>query len=171
MNAETPAQKIIDSIYTEYRDNIYFYILTCVRDKYEAEDLTQDVFLRLMRKGILTDSGSIGSFLYVVARNIVSDYFRSLSSRKKYDRLVLHTANMCAIESESAVNVINLLEHESKQMDKMSPACKQVYYLYRFKEMNCHEIAKAMDIDLHSVNNFLYTSRRKMRAYLKSVYK
>jgi RNA polymerase sigma-70 factor, ECF subfamily len=65
-------------IYLRYKDNVYGYVLSFVRDQHEAEDITQHVFLKLMsvlhkyRPG----EAPFTSWLLRVARNVALDHMR-----------------------------------------------------------------------------------------------
>lgn len=166
----TQRKDLINDIYTKYNKNVYLYVLARIKDKDEAEDLTQDIFLRLMMKGYMIDPHSISSFIFVMARNVVNDYYRMMGKRQRRDDYFSYVSDTEYEDCDAKINIFNILELENQQMEKMSPACKQVYYLSRFKEMSSMEIADAMNIELHSVNNFLYNSRRKMREYIKKIY-
>ena len=65
-------------LYVTYKDNVYGYVLSFVRDQHEAEDVTQQVFLKLMsvihkyqRRDV-----PFTSWLLRVARNVALDHLR-----------------------------------------------------------------------------------------------
>ncbi len=47
--AQAGDNEAIRFLYIRYKDNVYGYVLSFVRDPHEAEDVTQHVFLKLMR--------------------------------------------------------------------------------------------------------------------------
>ena len=71
------------AIFEEYRSRIYHHILHLVRDPSEAEDLTQETFLRVHRKlDVLQDRAALGVWLYRIATNVCYDRFRQSSHRQ-----------------------------------------------------------------------------------------
>jgi RNA polymerase sigma-70 factor (ECF subfamily) len=66
-------------LYLRYKDNIYGYVLSIVRDQHEAEDLTQHVFLKLMSVIQKYEARDVpfSSWLLRVARNAAVDHLRS----------------------------------------------------------------------------------------------
>ncbi|HMA42552.1 MAG TPA: sigma factor, partial [Gemmatimonadales bacterium] len=53
------------AVFQQYQDRIYRYILRLVRDEHEAEDLTQETFLRAHRQlDALQDSAALTVWLY-----------------------------------------------------------------------------------------------------------
>ncbi|MBR4656219.1 MAG: sigma-70 family RNA polymerase sigma factor [Oscillospiraceae bacterium] len=65
-------------LYTEYRDRVLGYIRSRVPNREDAEDLCEDVFLKVLRaSGSYDDRRSApGTWIYAITRNTVIDYFR-----------------------------------------------------------------------------------------------
>ena len=65
-------------LYVRYKDNVYGYVLSFVRDQHEAEDVTQHVFLKLMSVIHKYEAREVPftSWLLRVARNVALDYLR-----------------------------------------------------------------------------------------------
>jgi RNA polymerase sigma-70 factor (ECF subfamily) len=65
-------------LYVRYKDNVYGYMLSFVRDPYEAEDLTQHVFLKLLSVIHKYQAREVpfSTWLLRVARNVALDHLR-----------------------------------------------------------------------------------------------
>jgi RNA polymerase sigma-70 factor (ECF subfamily) len=65
-------------LYLRYKDNVYGYVLSFVRDQHEAEDITQHVFLKLMSAIHKYEARAVPftSWLLRVARNVALDHVR-----------------------------------------------------------------------------------------------
>lgn len=62
------AEFSLSKVFEQYRDRIHRYILRTVRDPAQAEDLTQETFLRVHRKvGTLKEPNALTPWLYRVA--------------------------------------------------------------------------------------------------------
>jgi RNA polymerase sigma-70 factor (ECF subfamily) len=94
MNAVLRAQAgdadAIRVLYIRYKDNVYGYVLSFVRDQHEAEDITQQVFLKLMSvlHKYRAREVPFTSWLLRVARNVALDHLRrrrSLLCEEVYD--------------------------------------------------------------------------------------
>jgi RNA polymerase sigma-70 factor, ECF subfamily len=66
-------------LYIRYADNVYGYVASIVRDDYEAEDVTQHVFAKLMTVIVKYDQRSVPFFAWLVrlAHNAAIDHLRS----------------------------------------------------------------------------------------------
>lgn len=67
---------LVYSWYEQYRTGIYRFALSILKDAHLAEDVLQDVFLRLLSGKGMPDPGKEQAYLYRVARNICYDILR-----------------------------------------------------------------------------------------------
>lgn len=72
----TAAQQ--EELYTQYRGKVLGYIRARVNNREDAEDLCQDVFVKVFRAADRYDAekSAPGTWIYAVTRNAVIDYFR-----------------------------------------------------------------------------------------------
>jgi RNA polymerase sigma-70 factor (ECF subfamily) len=68
----------IEELYTQHRDSIFTYIFYRVGDPENAEDLTADVFVRMLSHlhRYKTGKRPLLAWLYTIARNLVVDHYR-----------------------------------------------------------------------------------------------
>jgi RNA polymerase sigma-70 factor (ECF subfamily) len=66
-------------LYVRYSNNIYGYVRSIVRDDYEAEDVTQHVFAKLITTLVKYDDRGVPFFAWLLrlARNVAIDHLRS----------------------------------------------------------------------------------------------
>jgi RNA polymerase sigma-70 factor, ECF subfamily len=66
-------------LYVRYSNNIYGYVRSIVRDDYEAEDVTQHVFAKLMTTIVRYDERGVPFFAWLLrlARNVAIDHLRA----------------------------------------------------------------------------------------------
>lgn len=61
----------------EQYNKIYRYCYMKTRDHHTSEDLTQETFLRFLENHSYREIGKQMAYLYVIARNLCNDYYRS----------------------------------------------------------------------------------------------
>ena len=76
--AQAGDRDAVRHLYLRYKDNVYGYVLSFVRDQHEAEDITQHVFLKLMSVIHQYQPREVPftSWLLRVARNVALDHVR-----------------------------------------------------------------------------------------------
>src|SRR5215468_10036355 len=71
----------LEILVLRHKDKLYTSILFLVKDKYLAEDIFQDVFIRIidtMRSGRYTEEGKFLPWAMRIAHNLCVDYFRKV---------------------------------------------------------------------------------------------
>jgi RNA polymerase sigma-70 factor (ECF subfamily) len=65
-------------LYVRYADHVYGYVLSLVRDEFEAEDVTQHLFAKLMTKLVKYEPREVpfSAWIIRVARNVAVDHMR-----------------------------------------------------------------------------------------------
>ncbi len=76
-------QSAFAQLYENYFDKIYRYIVLKIGDKEEAEDMTQQVFLKALQSisSFKWKGNPFSAWLYRIAHNLVVDYMRKKSKR------------------------------------------------------------------------------------------
>jgi RNA polymerase sigma-70 factor (ECF subfamily) len=71
----------LETLVLRHKDKLYSSILFLVKDKYLAEDIFQDVFIRIidtMRSGRYTEEGKFLPWAMRIAHNLCVDHFRKV---------------------------------------------------------------------------------------------
>jgi RNA polymerase sigma-70 factor, ECF subfamily len=80
------ASRALDAarVFEEFHESLLAFIARRVRDRDTAEDILQDVMLRIHRHaGELEHASAIGAWVYQIARNAITDYYRRTASRRE----------------------------------------------------------------------------------------
>ncbi|MGC9046645.1 MAG: RNA polymerase sigma factor [Minisyncoccia bacterium] len=88
-NAQKGENQAFAELYDKYVDKIYRFILLKVGRKEDAEDLTQQVFLKAWQnvKSYKPQGYVFSAWLYKIAHNTVIDYYRRNKSHKSLDAI------------------------------------------------------------------------------------
>jgi RNA polymerase sigma-70 factor (ECF subfamily) len=131
--AQRGDQEALAGIYRQYGNAVFRYILSRVGDQGIAEDLTADVFIRMIEKiGSYEPRGKpFLAWLISVAHNIVVDHFR----RHKHETLGVDQdlADRVAQEELDAVYIVEDFTQLAGIINELPAAQQQVIY-FRFVE-------------------------------------
>lgn len=73
----------IGAVYSELRVSLLTYIKSKIRSKEDAEDILQNVFIKISRNiGSLNDGKKLKSWIYSITRNAIIDYYRSQAIKR-----------------------------------------------------------------------------------------
>lgn len=130
----------------------------------EAEDLVQEVFIRLIRRvNTLIDPHSLRSFVYSIA-------VRALKSHLRYRRLrgwlSFHTPDTLVDLRSTSLDIESreLLRRFYALLDRLAPRDRLVFTLRRVESMTVEEIAATMSLSVSTVKrSFAHASNRLSR--------
>jgi RNA polymerase sigma-70 factor, ECF subfamily len=73
----------IAEAYIKFQKSLYGYIFSKVNHKEDAEDILQNVFVKIQSKiSTLADKDKMQNWLYRITRNTIIDYYRSKATKK-----------------------------------------------------------------------------------------
>jgi RNA polymerase sigma-70 factor (ECF subfamily) len=140
-----------------------------LRDASEADDLVQEVFLFVYRKGSMFDArrGSARSWIVQVAYTQAIDRRRYLTTRRFYTRLELSdTAALARSRSvfyEESIEGVLGRERLRRIGESLSEDQRRVLELYFYEGYTLEEVAKEMTQTVGNIRNHYYRCLEKMR--------
>ena len=76
----------IDKIHAEFNSLLYQYIAARIKDRDDAADVLQEVFIKIASKlGSLADGSKLRSWIFAITRNAIIDYYRKNSADNRTD--------------------------------------------------------------------------------------
>ena len=131
-NISMKSTQLIEDSYTNYHHSVYLYIYYKIGHKEEAEDLAQDVYVRLMDYGRMLCAETIKYFIFTIARNLVTDYLRRYYKRQEVTSyLYEHTATYTD-ETERRVVADALDACGKPRLSLVPPQRRAIYTMSRF---------------------------------------
>ena len=158
-------------MYREHQRRVHAAAQRVVIDSALADDVTQEVFLRLWQRPELYDSrrGSLAAFLCVMARSRALDRLRAEGA---LDRARGRLADYRALEPTSVEEPVTaLLRHDEREelrlaLLKLPPAQREALTLAYHREMNSVEIARCTHVGRATARSRLRLGLNKLRADL-----
>ncbi len=166
-----------EALYDRYGDLVYSVCLRVVGDTYIAEDVTQDVFVRVWRRPEQFDvrRGKFVTWLLSVARNRSIDHRRSQSRRMRHEALPSIDEEEDVLPSEDARDnpaLQTVLADECaavrKALEVLPPEQKLAIQLAYFGGLTQQEIANKLGQPLGTVKTRIRLGMQKMRGPLQA---
>lgn len=109
-------QDTLESLYRQHSTGVYRFALSILRSPQDAEDVTQETFLRAVKDGALRfRPGKERAFLYTVAKNLCTDMLRDRRREPPADREMsgedaydMEYLQLLACLSETERNIVTL---------------------------------------------------------------
>lgn len=162
-------EKDFTYIFETYYKRIYNYIYYRVNCNEEAEDLTSQVFEKVMFKiGTYSESKSpFEVWLFAIARNIINDYFRSLKKYKFFS--IDKIENLTSVE-KNPEDILVKAETNDKLLKALSILSRRERNIVAFKfggNLKNKEIAEILDITESNVGVILYRTMKKLKTEME----
>ena len=163
-----------ESIVRSHTRRIYNLCYRFTTHREEAEDLTQEVFLRVFRtlKSYDASQGALGVWLHRVARNLLIDHYRA--TRKQRLAVSLEDALPHIEQKESgaprpddALARTELSALLQQALARLSPELREAVILRDLQELEYREISQVLDIPDGTVKSRINRGRAELGKLLK----
>ena len=145
----------LDELITQYYPRILRFCYWHVVNRNDAEDATQDTFLKLiLHLDSYEQRGKFSSFLYKIASNVCVDYFR---------RNRLESANSETARNSPDIDKIELNDSFTWRLRNLSEEQKNVVILRFAGELKIREIAEVLDIPIRTAQSRLRIALRHLK--------
>ncbi len=147
------------TIVLRYKDKIYTSIYLLVKDKYLAEDIFQDVFIRIidtLKGGRYTDEGKFLPWAMRIAHNMCVDHFRKVKRsptiKTSDDRDIFEVLNFSEAGADQKMMAGQSHDRIRKMVDMLPEDQREVIILRHYADLSFKEIA---DLTKCSINTAL----------------
>lgn len=153
-------QEALRFLYVCYSDNVYGYVRSIVRDDHEAEDVTQQVFAKLITTLVKYDDRGVPFFAWLlrIARNVAIDHLRA--NRSTPTEAVLDPRRPCVADLDRAETVRAALA-------MLPDDQREVVLLRHLVGLTPSEIAARMGRTEGSIHGLHHRGRRALQRELR----
>jgi len=157
------------SLVHRFEGTVYPFILRQVRRPAVAEDLAQDVFIRLWRHlGEIASADTLGAWLRRVAANTVIDHWRKEDARRRQIQtmrehpVARHVLKPSArMESQETVDTVHAA------LEVLPPKLRSILLLRTVEDLSYEELADTLGLSAGAVRSRLFRARQALHEALK----
>jgi RNA polymerase sigma-70 factor (ECF subfamily) len=158
----------------KYRNRVYTTVYLIVKDHYTAEDLTQDVFIKVIKtikNGKYNEEGKFAPWLLRISHNLAIDYFRK---QKRSPTIIRDDGtdifnSLSFAESSIETNRINKETHKKiRELIRTLPKSqREVLIMRHFTDMSFKEIADVTGVSINTALGRMRYALINLRKKLK----
>ena len=164
----------------EYKDKIYNYVSRMLNDPYEAEDVTQEAFLRAYRSlSRFRGASSFHTWLYRIASNLAIDVVRKRKRQEptfsldeplesddgEYEREIPDETGSPEDRTSTRETRVAVRRAIMDLPDKL----RDVMILYELQGETYEDIADILDVPLGTVKSRLFNARNRLKDSLEAL--
>jgi len=151
-----------ERIYQHYNRKIYYYVLSLVKSPQLAEDLQQEVFLKLWEgRGQLREVRNFGAFLFTIARNHTINVLRSAArSQTAMGEIIRHAPEP---EFDNEILSRDYERFVQKLLQSLPPRTRDIYRKCKDEGRTYEEVARELGISGNAVKRHMINSIKVLR--------
>jgi RNA polymerase sigma factor (sigma-70 family) len=152
-------------LFDRYHKKIYNFLARMTMDRELAEDLTQNVFLRIIKyRSSYREGNRFESWIYQVARNIFSDHYQS-SKNQKSGFIDVEKMGDTIIDHEDGARQEEREKILHRSMALLSADQRELLVLTRFQHMKYEEVAVIMETSVANIKVKVHRAIAKLREH------
>jgi RNA polymerase sigma factor (sigma-70 family) len=164
------AQALIEGLVASHGDQLRRFLLARVRNVADVPDITQEVYLRMLRVSNAESIRSPEAYLFTVAQHVVQQHtLKSTSLPSAELALALNTQSAAALADPAQELVAaQCLDRLQETLEKLSPKARAVFILSRRDGLSFDEIAERLSVSKPMVKKYLMKALLQFRQRLEA---
>lgn len=158
------------AVYLSRRDAIGRFLSARLGSRDEAEDVLQDLFLRLGRVEAAGDLRDPAAYIFRMALNLARDRRRERGRASARDAQWVNTNYQMAgnepvldqPSAETAYNARQRIAAVQRALESLSPQCRRVFQLHKFEGLSHQEVAERTGITRSTVEKHMNTALKHL---------
>lgn len=158
-------QAFMETLFKTYFSFVCKTICRIVQDSATAEDLAQDVFIKIWNRRSELQQVYFKAYLQRAAINMALDHIDKNKRRGVHMPLEEHIEPVQAAPAGQSLQ--QTTRHIQQAIDKLPAKCREIFILSRYEELSYKEIATTLNISVKTVENQMITALKKLRVSLQ----
>lgn len=166
-----------DQLLSRYKAKVFNYIFSMTKDKLTAEDIFQDVFVRIivgLKEGKYANKGVFSYWVATITRNLLIDHFRkdriqAADLNETNDLTKMHLPQLTDVSAETTIVHTQVKDSAVNLMNHLPKLQREVVYMKFFEDKSFKEIASLTNVSINtSLGRMRYAilnMRRMARKY------
>lgn len=159
-------ERAFNRIVRKYSQVIYPYLLYWLKSPQTAEEVAQDVFLRIWKsRHKLPDISNFPGYVYVITRNCVNSQFeRGIPETAPPD---ITQVDQALTNPQTDLETKELAKIMNQAIESLPPRRKEIFLLSRNEQLTYEEIAARLGISRSTVREHMVEALVFLRTYLR----
>lgn len=162
---------LIAEYYTEHCAELRAFVASRILFAEDAEDIVQNIFVRLLQMDKMITSITLPCLVYTVARNLIIDYWRHKRRMEEYEHIIQKGdwTTRYADDVESIYSAHEVEEKLEQSLARLTSKQSKIYRLHIYEGMQVSEIAEKLSLKYKNVEYCLGSARKEVRCYMKKL--
>ncbi|PLQ00475.1 sigma-70 family RNA polymerase sigma factor [Cupriavidus pauculus] len=150
----------VDALYSRHHDWLQGWLLRKIGNVYDAADLAQDVFVRLLHRKVV-EIREPRTYLGTIANGLVIDFWRRRELEQAWLETLAHLPEALAPSPESRLHFLQTLMEIDRMLDTLKPRVRTAFLLAQLDGLTCPQIAERIGMSLATVERYIGQALRQ----------
>jgi len=156
-------------LFERYAPRIYKFSLSYLKNKKDAEELVQDVFLKIWEKREMLDqTKNIKSFIFKIAVNTIYDFIRRKNIENAFNDFAKASFDKATDSTWHTVIFEDMQQNLNNLISQLPEQQQKIFQLSKIEGLTNDEIAANMSLSKRTVENHLYRSISFLKEHFKN---
>lgn len=157
----------------QYKNKIYTYSMYMLKNKMDADDVTQEVMIRIWKNMNRFNILAAKTWIIKTTNNLCIDFLRkravSMNRENEIDELFEDTFSRDSNNDNPFLTThYKMMASKIKEaIQRLPENLRSVFVLYEIEGMKYKEISRALELPLNSVKVYLLRARKKLQEELR----
>ncbi len=155
-----------ENVYLQYKDRVFFYALKITRSEELAEEIVQDVFVKIWtNRDKIDPKYNFSSFVFKVTHNHAINVLKRVAYERVAREKISKTSKNRITDTEDSVVFNDYMVIMNKAVKALPPKRKSIFDMSRNKGISHDEIAEMMGISKNTVKSQLVKATKFIKNY------
>jgi RNA polymerase sigma-70 factor (ECF subfamily) len=161
-------EDLFEQVFKSHFKSLHAYACTIMRDSMPAEEIVQNIFLKLWeKKEEITIKENISVYLYRAVHNESLNYLRHRKVRSAYQSYAMRQHKQTEQEKPAEKVVMKELEKKLEvALQELPEQCRTIFQLSRFEDLKYREIADKLGLSVKTIENQMGKALKLLRLKL-----
>ncbi len=158
------SNQAFDALYNMYFKRLYAYCYQFTKSREDAEEIVQDVFIRLWRiKETIRQEETLKSLLFILSKHLLVDAYHKKVNSVIFEDYVVYNEEGSLNDGLTKLEYDDFVKKIKSSIESLPKTQQKVIELSRFKDMPIKEIAQFLSLSEQTVKNQLSLGIKTIR--------
>jgi RNA polymerase sigma-70 factor, ECF subfamily len=164
-------QMAFQQLFEKYAERIYYFSMRYIKNKEEAEEIAQEVFVRVwLRRHDLKEELSFCSYIFMIAKNALIDTIRRKQKETIFQDNIKPNTELYSSSSNDSMEYKELSTLIDKSISELPLKRKQIYQLSRDEGLTYKQIAEKLNISIKTVETHMRLALQQLKKSVNENY-
>lgn len=159
-------QLAFEALYQNYSKEIYRKLVQMVKNVTLAEELTQDVFVKIWNKReVINIDQPFRFYLLTLANNIVNDFYRKVARDRKLQDEIIAASTELYNPTEEQIYYKESKELMDQAINNLPAQQKLVFTMCKIEGKSYEEVSKLLGISTSTISNHIVKGTKSIKLH------